>query len=131
MITNRIQLGAYLKGLRANSPGASDELSERVVETIETGHSQYPVKKLIEYCNGIHKTAVIHIKLLDEDYELHTVLDAHKAIDRMLDAYDENPHSISKKISIVYTAPKDGAEPLAIDTLLAICNFCDSELIVK
>ena len=45
----------------------------------------------------------------------------------MLDIYNESPHSLYSKISINYTVPNAKASPLSIDTLLAVCDYCDSE----
>lgn len=131
MNQNRLELGKTLKELRGRCKDPSINLSKRVIESIETGSSQYPVKKLLEYLDGIQRHATIHIVLVDESIEINTPLDFHKAIARMLDVYGENPYSISMKISIFYTPPKENNASLSIDTLLAILNFCDSELIIE
>ena len=124
---NRFELGQKLKKLRGTKMLSNSVISANVIDSIENGKASYSVKKLLLYCGIAGISPAIYITLLDETRPIITVLDFHKAIARMLDIYNETPHSLYNKISINYTVPNAKASPLSIDTLLAICDYCDSE----
>lgn len=128
---DKVTLGKTLRELRAKCEHENVKLSNRIIDSIENANAQYSAKKLIDYLNGIKKTAVIYIPLVDERYEIHTALDFHKAIERMMAVYGESPHSVATNISVNYTPPKDGVEHLSIDTLLVICKYCESKLLIE
>ena len=100
----------------------SGGLSDYAVRSIREGRSSYPVKNLLDYCEGSHIQMVLMDSTTNEIYPMDEVSEVHELIRFLMDRYNTDAIDVYRKTGIHYTEPKYGRAPLSINTLLAVCS---------
>ena len=115
-------------------------LSRNAVASIENGRNNYPVSRLLSYCNDTKLAMVMKDMATEESYTVHTVLEISRLLKMLMHRYKVGRCEILHKTGVCYTAPNledtDGRRcrkggrhylSLTIRTLLAVCEtiHCD------
>jgi len=124
----REEIGIKLSELRDGR--GIDGLSDYAIQSIEASRSSYPVSNLITMCSGLGIQLVMIDTNTEEIYPIDSVETCHDVIGMLMERYNVDEKLVYRITGVHYTIPKDGHQPLSINTLLSVCSVlkCNLEL---